>query len=68
MLSAALGGLIGVLLGSIRFITPALGTEPLVKAMIVVIFGGLSSMGATVGAAYVIGLAEALLVLAIGLY
>ncbi|MEM8731347.1 MAG: branched-chain amino acid ABC transporter permease [Pseudomonadota bacterium] len=67
-LGAALAGLTGVLLGGIRFITPSLGVEPLVKAMIVVIFGGLGSLGATVGAAFVIGLAEAFLVLALGLY
>lgn len=67
-LGAALAGLTGVLLGGIRFITPALGVEPLVKAMIVVIFGGLGSLGATVGAAFVIGMAEAFLVLGLGLY
>jgi len=67
-LSAALAGLTGTLLGSIRFITPTMGVEPLVKAMIVVIFGGLGSLGATAGAAYVIGFIEALLILWIGLY
>lgn len=67
-LGAALAGLTGVLLGGIRFVTPSLGAEPLVKAMIVVIFGGLGSIGATVGAAFVIGLAEAFLVLVLGLY
>ena len=67
-LGAALAGLTGVLLGGIRFITPSLGAEPLVKAMIVVIFGGLGSLGATVGAAFVIGLTEAFLVLVLGLY
>ncbi len=67
-LGAALAGLTGVLLGGIRFITPSLGAEPLVKAMIVVIFGGLGSLGATVGAAFVIGMAEAFLVLWLGLY
>lgn len=67
-LGAGLAGLTGVLLGGIRFVTPNLGVEPLVKAMIVVIFGGLGSLGATVGAAFVIGLAEAFLVLALGLY
>ena len=67
-LSAALAGLTGVLLGSIRFVTPELGADPLVNAMIVVIFGGLGSLGATAGAAYVIGLLEALLVLWLGLY
>lgn len=67
-LGAALAGLTGVLLGGVRFITPNLGVEPLVKAMIVVIFGGLGSLGATVGAAFVIGLSEAFLILVIGLY
>ena len=67
-LGAALAGLTGILLGGIRFITPSLGAEPLVKAMIVVIFGGLGSLGATVGAAFVIGMAEAFLVLFVGLY
>lgn len=66
--SAALAGLTGVLLGSIRFITPTMGAEPLIKAMIVVIFGGLGSLGATAGAAYVIGIIEAVLILIIGLY
>lgn len=67
-LGAALAALAGILLGSIRFITPSLGAEPLVKAMIVVIFGGLGSMGSTVGAAFVIGMTEAFLVLVVGLY
>ncbi|MDQ0394457.1 branched-chain amino acid ABC transporter permease [Labrys monachus] len=67
-LSAALAGLTGALLGSIRFITPEMGSGPLVKAMIVVIFGGLGSLGATAGAAYVIGLLEAVLVFWVGLY
>lgn len=67
-LSAGLAGLSGVLLGSIRFITPSLGADPLVKAMIVVIFGGLGSLGATAGAAYVIGFLEAFLILWLGLY
>ncbi len=67
-LSAALAGLTGALLGSIRFITPVMGADPLVKAMIVVIFGGLGSLGATAGAAYVIGIIEALLILWLGLY
>lgn len=67
-ISAALAGLTGALLGSIRFITPTMGSEPLVKAMIVVIFGGLGSLGATAGAAYVIGIVEAFLILWLGLY
>jgi len=67
-ISAALAGLTGALLGSIRFVTPVTGSEPLTKAMIVVIFGGLGNLGATAGAAYLIGFIEALLILWIGLY
>ena len=67
-LSAALAGFAGILLGSIRFITPGLGNEPLVKALIVAIFGGLGSLGGTIGAAYVIGLMEAISMFFIGLY
>ena len=67
-LAAVLAGLSGVLLGSIRFITPTMGSEPLIKAMIVVIFGGLGSLGATAGAAYVIGFLEAFLIVTLGLY
>ena len=68
VLSAGLAGLAGILLGSIRFITPSLGSEPLVKALVVAIFGGLGSLGGTIGAAYVIGMAEAVSVFFIGLY
>jgi branched-chain amino acid transport system permease protein len=67
-ISAVLAGLAGMLLGSIRFMTPTMGSDPLVKALIVVIFGGLGSMGGSIGAAYVIGFLEALLVFGIGLY
>jgi branched-chain amino acid transport system permease protein len=68
VLSAGLAGLAGILLGAIRFITPSLGGEPLVKALVVAIFGGLGSLGGTIGAAYVIGMAEAVSVFFIGLY
>lgn len=68
LLAAGLAGLAGALLGSIRFVTPTLGVEPLVMAMIVVIFGGLGSLGATAGAAYAIGMIEAVLTATFGLY
>ncbi|MEQ9643240.1 MAG: branched-chain amino acid ABC transporter permease [Alphaproteobacteria bacterium] len=67
-ISAALAAIAGVLLGSIRFITPAMGNEPLVKALIVAIFGGLGSISGTIGGAYVIGMLEAVCVYFIGLY
>lgn len=59
-LAAALAALAGILLGSIRFLAPTMGAEPLNKALIVAIFGGLGSLGGTIGGAYVIGLIEAL--------
>lgn len=67
-LSAGLAALAGVLLGSIRFISPDMGSEPLVKALIVTIFGGLGSMIGTVLGAYIIGLLEACSNYFVGLY
>ena len=67
-LSAALASVAGVLLGSIRFLSPGMGGEPLTKALIVVIFGGLGSMVGTVAGAYVIGLLEAVSNYFVGLY
>ena len=67
-LSAGLAAFAGVLLGSIRFIVPGMGTEPLVKALIVCIFGGIGSLVGTIGGAYVIGLIEATSTALIGLY
>lgn len=67
-LSAVLAATAGVLLGSIRFISPDMGSEPLTKALIVAIFGGLGSVLGTVAGAYVIGLIEAVSNYEIGLY
>jgi branched-chain amino acid transport system permease protein len=67
-LSAGLAALAGILLGSIRFISPEMGSEPLVKALIVAIFGGLGTLGGTVGGAFVIGLLEAFSMFFVGLY
>jgi branched-chain amino acid transport system permease protein len=67
-LSAGLAAFTGVLLGSVRLVTPTFGAEPLVKALIIVIFGGLGSLGGTIAAAYLIGLLEAALIFFIGIY
>jgi branched-chain amino acid transport system permease protein len=66
--SAMLAGMAGILLGAMRPMTPTMGSEPLVKALVVAIFGGLGSIGGTIGGAYVIGLIEAVSTYAIGLY
>jgi branched-chain amino acid transport system permease protein len=67
-LSAVLAAIAGVLLGSIRFVSPGMGGEPLTKALIVAIFGGLGSVAGTVLGAYVIGLLEAVSNFFVGLY
>jgi len=67
-ISAVLAAVSGILLGSIRFITPEMGAEPLLKAMIVVIFGGLGSLVGTIASAYAIGMLESFLIYYLGLY
>ncbi len=60
VVSAALAGLAGVLLTSVLVLNPFAGFLPLLKALIVTIFGGLGSVKGTIVGAYVIGLLEAL--------
>jgi branched-chain amino acid transport system permease protein len=67
-MAAALAGIAGVMLGAIRFITPGLGAEPLLKALIVVILGGLGSIPGTVLGAYIVGFSEAFSTYYIGAY
>lgn len=67
-LSAVLAGVTGVLIGAVRMVTPTLGDEPLIKALIIVIFGGLGSLSGTIWSAYLIGMAEVALIYAIGIY
>lgn len=64
--SSALAGIAGVLLGSVFFVSPNAGDLPLLKALIVAIFGGLGSIRGTIVAAYIIGLLEALISLYFG--
>lgn len=55
-LSAGLAAIAGVLLAPIFFVSPNAGDLPLLKAIIVAIFGGLGSTRGTIVAAFVIGL------------
>jgi branched-chain amino acid transport system permease protein len=66
--SAALAAVAGVLLGAIQYITSDFGSDPLLKAFIVVIFGGLGSLTGTVVGAYAIGILEAVSIFVVGLY
>ena len=67
-LSAATAGLAGVFIGSIRFMTPTMGTDPLMKALIVVIFGGVARFSSPIWAAFIIGMVEAFSTYYVGLY
>jgi branched-subunit amino acid ABC-type transport system permease component len=58
-LASALAGIAGVFLGGLYFAYPQAGDQPLLIALIVVIFGGLGSLPGTVYAAYAIGLIQA---------
>ncbi len=65
-LSAGLAAIAGVLLAPIFFVSPNAGDLPLLKAIIVAIFGGLGSTRGTIVAAFVIGLVEAFASLYLG--
>lgn len=67
-LAAVLAGIAGAFFGGLRLMNPTMGSEPLVKALIVVIFGGLGNIGGTIAAAYMIGFLEAFLIYFVGLY
>jgi len=66
--SAVLAALAGIMLGGLFFITPVMGSDPLLRAFIVVVFGGLGSLPGTVVGAYAIGIIEAIAVFVVGLY
>lgn len=67
-LSAAMAGLAGYFIGSIRFISPSMGADPLMKALIVVIFGGVARYTSPIYAAFIIGMIESFTTFYIGLY
>lgn len=66
--AASLAAIAGIMLGTTRFIQPGMGNAPLLKAFIVIIIGGLGSLGGTVAGAYVIALLEAISMTVLGLY
>jgi branched-subunit amino acid ABC-type transport system permease component len=61
--SAALAALAGLLLAPIFTVYPQMGVEMILLAFIVVILGGMGSMGGSVVAAFVIGVAQSMLTL-----
>ena len=67
-ISAALAAAAGMFVGGYRFMSPSMGGDPLLKALIVVVFGGISSLSGPIVAAYLIGLFEAACSYWFGLY
>jgi branched-chain amino acid transport system permease protein len=67
-IAAALAALAGIFLGGYRFMSPVMGADPLLKALIVVVFGGISSISGPIFAAYAIGFFEAICSYFFGLY
>ena len=61
--SAALAALAGLLLAPVFTVYPQMGVELILLAFIVVILGGMGSMGGSVVAAFAIGIAQSLLTL-----
>lgn len=59
-IGAAMAGIAGALLGSIYFISPIMGNEPLFKGFIIIVFGGMGSLEGTICASFITGLIEAL--------
>lgn len=67
-ISSVLAGAAGILLGGLFNISPDMGTDPLLRAFVVVVFGGLGSLPGTILGAYAIGLIEAFASYYIGIY
>lgn len=57
-LAGALGGVAGVLLAPLYFVSPVAGDLPLLKGLIIAIFAGLGSIRGTIWAALILGLFE----------
>jgi branched-chain amino acid transport system permease protein len=67
-LSAAMAGLAGIFVGGLRFMTPTMGADPLMKALIVVILGGIARFTSPIYAALLVGLVESFANYLVGLY
>jgi branched-chain amino acid transport system permease protein len=67
-LGASMAATAGMFLGAKAFIVPTMGNEPMLKAFIVVILGGLGSLGGTIAGAYLVGFVEAISIYFLGLY
>ena len=67
-LSAAAAALAGIFVGSIRFINPSFGADPLMKSLVVVILGGVARFSSPIYAAFAVGVTESFSAYFLGLY
>jgi branched-chain amino acid transport system permease protein len=67
-LSSVLAGVAGIMLGGLFNISPVMGDDPLLRAFVVVVFGGLGSLTGTILGAYAIGAIEAVSSYYVGIY
>ena len=65
-LAGLLGGIAGVLLAPLYFVSPSAGDLPILKGLTVAVVAGLGSIRGTVYAAFIIGLIEALVATYVG--
>ena len=66
-ISAVLAGIAAILISHKHFIYPTAGWHIFIKAFIIVIFGGIGSMWGTLCAAFILGIAEAVVGWQVGL-
>ncbi|CAN0561970.1 unnamed protein product, partial [Laminaria digitata] len=67
-IAAATAALAGVFIGSIRFINPSFGVDPLMKSLVVVILGGVAQFTSPIYAAFIVGIVESFSIYFLGLY
>ncbi len=65
-LAGLLGGIAGVLLAPLYFVSPSAGDLPILKGLTVAVVAGLGSIRGTIYAAFIIGLIEALVATYLG--
>ena len=67
-LAAGSAALAGVFIGSLRFINPAFGADPLMKSLVVVILGGIARFTSPIYAAFLLATVESFSTYMLGLY
>ncbi|MGB9671569.1 MAG: branched-chain amino acid ABC transporter permease [Candidatus Norongarragalinales archaeon] len=65
-LGSALAGVAGILLGSFYYLWPTFGDIPLIKAFVIIVFGGLGNVRGTMYASFILGIVESIAALFLG--